>query len=104
MSENLVRKVGEVLNNTPIYTEDELADALGEMPRDVGLIEPESQDWGGWVIYLCEQMEAGAKRLVMRTEFEQMVKHSSKEISENNSNCLSDPPQDALATKAPYSS
>jgi hypothetical protein len=50
-----------VLNNKPISPEDELADALEDMARDIALIEPNPQDWGWWVVYLIEQLEEEAK-------------------------------------------
>jgi hypothetical protein len=32
------------------------------MAQDIALIEPEPQDWVGWVIYLLDQLEEEAKR------------------------------------------
>ena len=32
------------------------------MARDIALIEPDPQDWAGWVAYLLEQLEAEAQR------------------------------------------
>jgi hypothetical protein len=32
------------------------------MARDIALIEPDPEDWGGWVLYFLEQMEAEAHR------------------------------------------
>ena len=40
MPDNLAKKVSETLNNKRITPEDELADALEEMARGIGLIEP----------------------------------------------------------------
>jgi hypothetical protein len=41
--------------------DDELANALKEMVRDIALIEPDPRHWGGCVTYLLVQMagEAG---------------------------------------------
>ena len=47
MPDNLSKKISEVLNKNPITPEDELADALEEMARDIALIEPDPQDWAG---------------------------------------------------------
>ena len=52
MPDDLSKKISEVLNNKPISPEDELADALDDMARDITLIEPEPKDWAGWVTYL----------------------------------------------------
>lgn len=56
MPDDLAKKINETLNNKRITSEDELADALEEMERDIALIEPDPRNWGGWVIYLSEQM------------------------------------------------
>ena len=57
MPNDLSKKISEVLNNKPISPEDELADALEDMARDISLIEPDPVDWSGWVIYFLEMME-----------------------------------------------
>jgi len=53
--DDLAKKISEVLNNKPISPEDELADALEEMARDIALSEPNLMDWIGWVTYLQGQ-------------------------------------------------
>ena len=45
--EDLAKHVNEALNRKSITPEDELADALDEMARDIALIEPNPVDWGG---------------------------------------------------------
>ena len=50
-----------MLNNKPLTPEDELADALGDMARDIALIEPNPGDWGGWGFYVLKQMVVKAK-------------------------------------------
>jgi hypothetical protein len=54
----LDRKCG-LLVMTP---EDEPADALDEMARDIALIEPEPKDWGVWVNYLLESLQSEAQK------------------------------------------
>lgn len=39
MPDDLTNKISEVLNKKSITPEDELADALGDMVRDIALIE-----------------------------------------------------------------
>jgi hypothetical protein len=56
----LARKVSEALNKKSITPEDELADVLDEMARDIALIEPNPADWGWWVAYLFKRMEEKA--------------------------------------------
>jgi hypothetical protein len=57
MPDNLAKKINEGLSKKTLRPEDELADALEEMARDIALIEPDPRDWAGWVVYLLEQME-----------------------------------------------
>ena len=52
MPDDLAKKVNEVLNNQPISPEDELADALDELARDIALIEPNPLDGGGGMGFL----------------------------------------------------
>jgi hypothetical protein len=58
MPDDLAKKVSETLNKKRITPEDELADALEEMARDIALIEPNTKDWGGWKTYQLEHMKA----------------------------------------------
>ena len=74
MPDDLAKKISEVLNNKPISPEDELADALDEMARDIALIEPNPLDWAGWVSYLLEQMEGEAQRRCKRADYEEMLR------------------------------
>ena len=45
-----------------VTPEDELADALEDIARDIALIEPDPRDWAGWVMYFVDQLEEEAKR------------------------------------------
>ena len=47
MPDDLARTVSETLNKKPITPEEELADTLEEMVRDIALIEPDPADWAG---------------------------------------------------------
>lgn len=40
-------KISEVLKNRPILPEDERADALEDMVRDIALMESDPRDWEG---------------------------------------------------------
>lgn len=71
MPDDLAKKVSKTLNKKRNTPKDELADALDEMARDISLIEPDTMDWGWWVIYLLKQMETGEKRRGKITEFEE---------------------------------
>lgn len=39
MPDDISKKISNVLNNIPIASEDELADALDEMARDIAMID-----------------------------------------------------------------
>ena len=45
------------------------------MARDIALIEPNPVDWGGWVDYLLDQLEAEVTRRGKRADFEEMLKN-----------------------------
>jgi hypothetical protein len=42
---------------------------LGDLARDIALIEPIPVDWGGWVSYLLEQLEAEAQSRLMHVAY-----------------------------------
>ena len=44
MPDDLAKKINERLNKKTLRPEDELADALEEMARDIALIEPDPRD------------------------------------------------------------
>ena len=81
MPDNLSKKISEVLNTKPISPEDELADALGEMARDIALIEPDPKDWGWWVTYLLEQLEGEAERRIKHDDFDDMLRTLLSELT-----------------------
>ncbi len=60
--DDLSKKISDVLNNKRITPEDELADALEDMARDIVLIESNPLDWAGWKTCFLEQMEVEAER------------------------------------------
>jgi hypothetical protein len=80
MPEEMAKKVTEGLNKKTLRPEDELVDALEEMARDIALIEPDPRDWGGWVIYLLEQMEGEAKRREKKGVFDEMLKSFQRNL------------------------
>ena len=51
------------------------------MARDIALIEPNPEDWGGWVIYLLEQMEAEAQRRGKQRDFDEMMKSLREDLN-----------------------
>jgi hypothetical protein len=71
-----------ILKRKPIVItpEDELADALDEMARDIALIEPDPMDWGGWMICLLEQMKKEAKRSGMQVSYKEMLRSLKQDI------------------------
>jgi hypothetical protein len=80
MPDDLAKRVSGFVNKKPITPEDELQDALGDMARDIALIEPNPVDWGWWISYLLVQMEGEAQRRGKRAEFEQMLKNLRQDL------------------------
>ncbi len=70
-------KVKEALNKKSIRPEDVVQRAIEELARDIAIIEHDPEDWGWWVKYLLEQMEAEAKRREKQTEFYKMLRSFS---------------------------
>ncbi len=52
------------------------------MARDIALIEPNPQDWGGWVSYLLEQMEAEAVRRGKGTDFGSILQNMQTNLQD----------------------
>ena len=52
MPDYMVKRLGESVNKKTITPEDKLQYTLGDLARDIALIEPIPVDWGGWVSYL----------------------------------------------------
>ena len=78
--DDLAKKINEVLNNKPITPEDELSDALVEMARDIALIEPNPEDWGGWINYLLEKFREEAVNRGESDEFASMLDELKQSI------------------------
>ena len=81
MPDDLAKKISEVLNHKPITPEDELSDAQEDMARDIALIEPDPEDWGGWVVYLLEQMEEEAQRRGKSGDYEGMLRSLKQDLN-----------------------
>ena len=80
MPDDLAKKVSKALNRKSTTPEEELQDALDEMARDIALIEPDPQDWAGWVIYLLEKMEEEAQRRGMHVNYKEMLRSLKQDI------------------------
>ena len=73
MPDDLAKKINERLNRKTLRPEDELVDALEELARDIALIEPDPEDWAGWITYLLEALQEQAERDFKRTKYETML-------------------------------
>jgi hypothetical protein len=60
--DDLAKKITEGLDKKRLTPEEELADALEEMARDLAIIEPDPFDWASWVVYFIDQLEKEAKK------------------------------------------
>jgi hypothetical protein len=47
--------------------------ALEDMARDIALIEPDPQDWAGWIMYLLEKLKAEANSRRRMDDYENML-------------------------------
>lgn len=79
--DDLAKKINDLVNKKPITPENELQDALVEMARDIAMIEPNPQDWGGWVNYLLEQVEGEAQRRIKHGDFDEMLRTLLSELT-----------------------
>ena len=73
MPDDLAKKISEVLNHKPFTPEDKLSDAQEDMARDIALIEPDPEDWGGWVGNLLEQTQTKAEKDRNNASYEAML-------------------------------
>jgi hypothetical protein len=71
-------KVREALSKKSISPEDAVQKAIEEIARDIAIIEPDPEDWGWWVSYLLEKMEAEAKKWGKSDDFEEMLRAFQK--------------------------
>lgn len=73
-------KVREAPSKKSIRPEDGVQKALVEIARDIAIIEPDPVDWGWWVIYLLEQMEAEAERRGKSGDYGEMLRSLKQEL------------------------
>ena len=71
--DDLANKVREALNKKSIRPEDRVQDALDEIARDIAIIEPDPQDWTGWVNYLLESLQTEAQKDRKSATYEAML-------------------------------
>ena len=73
MHDDLSWKINEVLNYNQVTPEDELADALGDMARDIALIELNPQDWVWWGNYLLKSLQTEAHKNRISAAYEAIL-------------------------------
>jgi hypothetical protein len=82
MPDDLAKQIKDALNRKSIIPEQELQDALDEMARDIALIEPDPQDWAGWVIYFIDQLEGESKRRRWGFDFNSLLEALVNELQD----------------------
>ncbi len=87
--DDLAKQVSEALNRKSITPEDELADAPVQIALDIALIEPDPQDWAGWVIYFLDQLEKESKRRMRGTDFNSILEALVNELQDRMSTKMS---------------
>jgi hypothetical protein len=80
MPEDLANQVSEELNKNTITPQDTIQDALDDIARDIAIIEADPNDWGGWLIYLIEQMEGEAEKRFKDSDYKSMLITLSQDI------------------------
>jgi hypothetical protein len=86
MPDDLAKQVSEALSRKSITPEQELQDALDEMARDIALIEPDPQDWAGWVMYFVDRLEEEAKRRRWGFDFNILLDNLVEKLLDRTSN------------------
>jgi len=66
-------KVREALSKKSIRPEDAVQEAIEEIARDIAIIEPDPQDWTGWVNYLLESLQTEAQKDRKSATYEAML-------------------------------
>ena len=66
-------KVREALSKKTIKPEDAVQKAIEEIARDIAIIEPDPQDWTGWVNYLLESLQTEAQKDRKSATYEAML-------------------------------
>ena len=66
---DLADRLGEVMNQKPKSPENELADALEDMARDIAVVEPEPMDWVGWISCFLDQLEQESEKRIRGFDF-----------------------------------
>jgi len=74
MSDDLAKRISELVNKKPYRPEDDLNEAIECLARDITLIELNLVGCGGWVIYLLERMEGWLPFQFMQTKTEAEAK------------------------------
>lgn len=80
MPSDLADEVRQELDRKSLTPEEAVQKALDDIARDIAIIEPDPEDWVGWVKYLLEQMEMEAGRRIKEGEFKLMLSTLRKMI------------------------
>ncbi len=89
MPNDLANQVSEDLNKKTIPPQDELQDALGDMARDIALIEPDPQHWAGWVIYFIDRLAEESQKRRREFDFNSIREELVNELQDRMSTKMS---------------
>lgn len=73
MPEDLANQVREELDKRLSTPQDKLQAAMDDMARDIAILEADTRDWEGWVMYLIEQLEHQAGKRRKGDEFKALL-------------------------------
>ena len=84
LPDDLADRIGETLNKKSLKPEDAVQQALEEIARDITIIEPDPEDWGWWITYLLDRLEAEAERKNKTGDYDSMLLELRKYLDARN--------------------
>ena len=74
MPDDLANRMGEVMNQKPQSSPlVDLMEALTQTASEIADLEPEPNDWAGWITYLLEALQVEAEKDSKPAAFETML-------------------------------
>ena len=74
MPDDLANRMGEVMNQKPQSSPlVDLMEALSQTASEIADLEPDPNDWAGWITYLLESLQVEAEKDSKPAAFEAML-------------------------------
>ena len=84
LPDDMANKIGKAMSRKAVMPEDAVQQALEEIARDIAIIEPDPVDWGWWVTYLLDWLEAEADKVNKTENFDSMLLELRKYLVARN--------------------